>query len=150
MDKWTIEDFQKEIEVANHEEKKELLIKFMDNFDVFENKDMLLKWRAELTEVKEQFKIEDDIKCREDIEQGEAELYKCIKSIKNYKEDEEYYAKVYDNLDITDPLNKIDNYLSKAWITIIREDNNMYSSKLFMTGEDNAIETFNEHFVKLK
>lgn len=148
MDNWTIEDFQKEIEVANHEEKKELLIKFMDNFDCFENKELLLKWRAELTEVKEQSKIEDDIKCRKDIEKGEVELYKCIKSIKNYKEGEEYYVKIYDNLDITNPLNKIDDYLSKAWIFIIREDNNIYSSRLFMPGEDNAIETFNEHFIK--
>jgi len=153
MSNWTIEDFQKEIEVANHEEKKELLIRFMDNFDVFENKDMLLKWRSELTEIKEQSKIEDDIKCRKDIEQGEVELYKCIKSIKNYKEGEEYYAKIYDSLrhlkTSGENISKeVDNYLSKAFIFIIREDNNIYSSRLFMPGEDNAIETFNEHFIK--
>lgn len=147
MDNWTIEDFQKEIEIANHEEKKELLIRFIDNFDVFENKDMLLKYRAELIDVKEQFKIDDDRKCREDIKQGKVKLHKCIKSIKNYKEGNEYYVKIFDKIELKDNSNEIDNYLSKENIFIIRESKGLYISSKFIVDEDNVIEKFNEHFV---
>ena len=79
---YTIEQF--EIDFDNSyslETKREVLEKALDTFDVSDSdiKETLLKYKEALKDLQTEMKIEEDLKCKSDIENGVAELYTCIK-----------------------------------------------------------------------
>jgi hypothetical protein len=101
---YTIEQF--EIDFDNSytlESKREVLEKALDTFDVSDSdiKETLLKYKDTLKDLQTEMKIEEDLKCKSDIENGVAELYTCIKDCDglglNLKSGTNYYIN-YDDV----------------------------------------------------
>ena len=98
---YTIEDFQ--IEMQNAETPEEMtgvIDKLLDSdIDVSnpEIKEMILEYRAQIEDYRNDMLVEDDRVINEWIESGKCELYICKKSISSYNEGERYYVKVNDD-----------------------------------------------------
>jgi hypothetical protein len=101
---YTIEQF--EIDFDNSyslDSKREVLEKALDTFDVSDSdiKETLLKYKDTLKDLQTEMKIEEDLKCKSDIENGVAELYTCIKDFDglglNLKSGTNYYIN-YDDV----------------------------------------------------
>ena len=96
---YTLEQFELDFENAsNIEAKHEALIKALDNFDPYDPivKETLLKHREELKDLRTDLAVEEDIRCNKDIDNGEVELYTCIKESDGYTVGHNYYVKIDD------------------------------------------------------
>lgn len=99
---YTIEQF--EIDFDNSysiESKREVLEKALDNLDIEDNdvKDIISKYKDDLKDLETEIKIEEDLKCKSDIENGVAQLYTCIKDyeVLDFKSGSNYYIN-YDDI----------------------------------------------------
>ena len=97
---YTIEQFELDFENSySLESKREVLEKALDTFDVTDSeiKETLLKYKEELKDLHSEMKIEEDLKCKSDIENGVAELYTCIQDYDTLKCGNSYYIQ-YDDI----------------------------------------------------
>ena len=79
---YTIEQFEIDFENSyTVESKREVLEKALDAFDFSDSeiKETILKYKDDLKDLQTEMKVEEDLKCKSDIENGVAQLYTCIK-----------------------------------------------------------------------
>jgi hypothetical protein len=95
---YTIEQFVEEFEEAQTPDaKNEVLLKLLDSdIDVVDNKELLIEYKAQIQDLKEQINIEEDIKINDLIENGSMELYTCTKSVNEFVEGPNYYVQIDD------------------------------------------------------
>ena len=121
---YTIEQFQIDIEEAtNTDAKSEILIKAIgelgaSNPDV---KEILLQYKNELKDYKEQLVDEEDALCKMFIEAGEYELYTCKKDMTDFglQENEPYYIKIDDVGKVYETSITADNPIIREYISKI-------------------------------
>jgi hypothetical protein len=79
---YTIEQFEVDFENSyTVESKREVLEKALDTFDFSDSeiKETILKYKDDLNLLQTEMKVEEDLKCKSDIENGVAQLYTCLK-----------------------------------------------------------------------
>ena len=79
---YTIEQFEIDFENSyTVESKREVLEKALDAFDFsdYNIKETILKYKDDLKDLQTEMKVEEDLKCKSDIENGVAQLYTCVK-----------------------------------------------------------------------
>lgn len=79
---YTIEQFEIDFENSyTVESKREVLEKALDTFDFSDSdiKETILKYKDDLKDLQTEMKVEEDLKCKSDIENGVAQLYTCLK-----------------------------------------------------------------------
>ena len=101
---YTIEQFEIDFENSyTVESKREVLEKALDTFDFSDSdiKETILKYKDDLKDLQTEMKVEEDLKCKSDIENGVAQLYTCIKDYDGLgltlKSESNYYIN-YDNV----------------------------------------------------
>jgi hypothetical protein len=151
---YTIEQFVEEFEEAQTPDaKQEVLLKLLDSdIDVVDNKELLIEYKAQIADLREQINIEEDIKINDLIDKGLMELYVCKKAVDKFVEGSRYYVHIYDyksklvaieGVDIPDDIKAyVDNIKPLIWIVT---DNGIGSLKYkrLVTDFD-----FSEHFTK--
>jgi len=158
MTEYTIEQFESDFEDASFDKKVDILKNALDIFDTSnpEVKEVLLKFKNEISDIKEQMDIEQDIKCNKDIDSGTLQLYKCIKELDGYVVGHTYYVKIDDVKSLYSSSQVISDKL-KGFIDSIKpiiwiyKDNGIGTLKyktLFFNGKDS--ENFSEYFEKIK
>lgn len=95
---YTIEQFVEDFEMAQTPEaKQEVLLKLLDSdIDVVDNKEIILEYRAQIKDLKEQLDIEASAVIDIQIEQGFVELYTCNKSVNEFVQGSRYYVQIDD------------------------------------------------------
>jgi len=80
---YTIEQFIEEFEEAQTPDaKQEVMSRLLDSdIDLVDNKELLIEYKAQIQDLKEQINIEEDIKINDLIENGSMELYTCTKRL---------------------------------------------------------------------
>lgn len=156
---YTIEQFQIDIEEAtNTDAKSEILIKAIGELDASnpEVKEIILQYKNELKDYKEQLVDEEDALCKMFIEGGEYELYTCKKDMTDFglQENEPYYIKIDDvgkvyEASITAENPIIKEYISKIEpiVYIIVDDG--IGSKKRRTNYMKSLLNFEENFEKV-
>jgi hypothetical protein len=151
---YTIEQFIEEFEEAQTPDaKNEVLLKLLDSdIDVVDNKELLIEYKAQLVDLREQLDIEEDIKINDLIERGSMELWTCTKSVNEFVEGSNYYVEIDDyksklvaieGIDIPDAIKA---YVSgiKPLIWIVTDSGiGSLKYKVLVTDFD-----FSEHFTK--
>ncbi len=97
-EEYTIEQFIEDFEDAQTPDaKQEVLLKLLDSdIDVVDNKELLIEYKAQIQDLKEQLDIEADAVINIQIEQGFVELYTCTKSVNEFVEGSRYYVQIDD------------------------------------------------------
>ncbi len=95
---YTIEQFIEEFEEAQTPDaKQEVMLRLLDSdIDLVDNKELLIEYKAQIQDLKEQINIEEDIKINDLIENGSMELYTCTKSVNEFVEGNRYYVQIDD------------------------------------------------------
>jgi hypothetical protein len=95
---YTIEQFIEEFEEAQTPDaKNEVLLKLLDSdIDVVDNKELLIEYKAQIADLREQINIEEDIKINDLIDKGLMSLYTCTKSVNEFVEGSNYYVEIND------------------------------------------------------
>jgi hypothetical protein len=95
---YTIEQFVEEFEEAQTPDaKNEVLLKLLDSdIDVVDNKELLIEYKAQIADLREQINIEEDIKIDDLIDKGLMSLYTCTKSVNEFVEGSNYYVEIDD------------------------------------------------------
>ena len=95
---YTIEQFVEDFEDAHTPDaKNEVLLKLLDSdIDVVDNKEIILEYKAQIRDLKEQLDIEEDIKINDLIDNGSMELYVCKKAVDKFVEGSSYYVHMDD------------------------------------------------------
>lgn len=95
---YTIEQFVEDFEMAQTPDaKNEVLLKLLDSdIDVVDNKEIILEYRAQIKDLKEQLDIEASAVIDIQIEQGFVELYTCNKSVNEFVQGSRYYVQIDD------------------------------------------------------
>lgn len=95
---YTIEQFVEDFDDAQTPEaKNEVLLKLLDSdIDVVEHKELLIEYKAQIRDLKEQLDIEEDIKINDLIDNGSMELYMCNKGVNEFVEGSSYYVHIDD------------------------------------------------------
>lgn len=151
---YTIEQFIEEFEEAQTPDaKNEVLLKLLDSdIDVVDNKELLIEYKAQIRDLKEQLDIEKDIKINDLIDKGLMSLYTCTKSVNEFVEGSNYYVEIDDyksklvaieGIDIPDAIKA---YVSgiKPLIWIVTDSGiGSLKYKVLVTDFD-----FSEHFTK--
>jgi hypothetical protein len=151
---YTIEQFIEEFEEAQTPDaKNEVLLKLLDSdIDVVDNKELLIEYKAQIRDLKEQLDIEEDIKINDLIDKGLMSLYTCTKSVNEFVEGSNYYVEIDDyksklvaieGIDIPDAIKA---YVSgiKPLIWIVTDSGiGSLKYKVLVTDFD-----FSEHFTK--
>lgn len=97
--KYTIEQFEIDFENATLEQKSKLLDRALDSVDSSNGsawKEIFIKYKEDLKDIINQNNIEENYRCLKDIETGVAELYTCIDSIFDFKQNHNYYVRIDD------------------------------------------------------
>jgi hypothetical protein len=79
---YTIEQFETDYNNCySVEAKRKILEKALDTFDFSDDniKETILKYKDDLKDIQTEMKVEEDLKCKSDIENGVAQLYTCVK-----------------------------------------------------------------------
>ena len=130
---YTIEKLKSDFENAQSlEDKQQVLIDMIDEVSsdfINEHKETLQQYRNELQEIHNKMKQEDHESITKKIESGEIQLYTCTKSVKSYKEGQNYYVYVMDGPSVV--------------LNFIVNDGELKSKRLVYDFD------FNEHFTKL-
>lgn len=96
--KYTLEQFEIDMENASPEKKSELIEKAVDTLDIDPtDKDTILKkHREDLEDLKLQLEIEDNERCIKEIENGKLGTYTCIKDYTpaNASAGQNYFVKI--------------------------------------------------------
>ena len=95
---YTIEQFIEDFEDAQTPEaKNEVLLKLLDSdIDLVDNKELLIEYKAQIQDLREQIDIEEDIKINDLIDNGSMELYMCNKGVNEFVEGSSYYVHIDD------------------------------------------------------
>ena len=95
---YTIEQFIEEFEEAQTPDaKQEVMSRLLDSdIDLVDNKELLIEYKAQIQDIKEQISIEEDIKINDLIENGSMELWTCTKSVNEFVEGSRYYVHIDD------------------------------------------------------
>jgi hypothetical protein len=95
---YTIEQFIEEFEEAQTPDaKQEVMLRLLDSdIDLVDNKELLIEYKAQIQDLKEQISIEEDIKINDLIENGSMELYTCTKIVNEFVEGNRYYVQIDD------------------------------------------------------
>jgi hypothetical protein len=73
------------------------MLRLLDSdIDLVDNKELLIEYKAQIADLREQINIEEDIKINDLIERGSMELYTCTKSVNEFVEGSNYYVMVDD------------------------------------------------------
>jgi len=95
---YTIEQFIEEFEEAQTPDaKQEVMLRLLDSdIDLVDNKELLIEYKAQIADLREQINIEEDIKINDLIDKGLMELYTCTKSVNEFVEGSRYYVQIDD------------------------------------------------------
>jgi hypothetical protein len=95
---YTIEQFIEEFEEAQTPDaKQEVMLKLLDSdIDLVDNKELLIEYKAQIADLREQINIEEDIKINDLIDKGLISLYTCTKSVNEFVEGSSYYVQIDD------------------------------------------------------
>jgi hypothetical protein len=95
---YTIEQFREEFEEAQTPDaKQEVMLRLLDSdIDLVDNKELLIEYKAQIADLREQINIEEDIKINELIDKGLMSLYTCTKSVNEFVEGSNYYVEIDD------------------------------------------------------
>jgi hypothetical protein len=95
---YTIEQFIEDFEMAQTPDAKQAVFQKLteSDIDLVDNKELLIEYKAQIQDLKEQINIEEDIKINDLIENGSMELYTCTKSVNEFVEGSRYYVQIDD------------------------------------------------------
>ena len=95
---YTIEQFIEEFEEAQTPDaKQEVMLRLLDSdIDLVDNKELLIEYKAQIADLREQINIEEDIKINDLIDKGLMSLYTCTKSVNEFVEGSNYYVEIDD------------------------------------------------------
>jgi hypothetical protein len=95
---YTIEQFIEEFEEAQTPDaKQEVMLKLLDSdIDLVDNKELLIEYKAQIADLREQINIEEDIKINDLIDKDLMSLYTCTKSVNEFVEGSRYYVQIDD------------------------------------------------------
>jgi len=95
---YTIEQFIEEFEEAQTPDaKQEVMSRLLDSdIDLVDNKELLIEYKAQIADLKEQISIEEDIKINDLIDKDLISLYTCTKSVNEFVEGSNYYVQIDD------------------------------------------------------
>ena len=95
---YTIEQFIEEFEEAQTPDaKQEVMLRLLDSdIDLVDNKELLIEYKAQIADLREQINIEEDIKINDLIENCLMELWTCTKSVNEFVEGSRYYVQIDD------------------------------------------------------
>ena len=95
---YTIEQFIEDFEMAQTPDAKQALFQTLieSDIDLVDNKELLIEYRAQIADLREQLHIEEDIKINDLIDRGSMELYVCKKAIDEFVEGSSYYVMIDD------------------------------------------------------
>jgi len=151
---YTIEQFGKEFEEAQTPDaKQEVMLRLLDSdIDLVDNKELLIEYKAQIADLREQINIEEDIKINDLIDKGLMSLYTCTKSVNEFVEGSNYYVEIDDyksklvaieGIDIPDDIKAyVDNIKPLIWVVTDSGIGSLKYKRL-VTDFD-----FSEHFTK--
>jgi hypothetical protein len=95
---YTIEQFIEDFEMAQTPDAKQALFQNLieSDIDLVDNKELLIEYRAQIADLREQLHIEEDIKINDLIDRGSMVLMTCIKSVDEFVEGSSYYVMIDD------------------------------------------------------
>jgi hypothetical protein len=95
---YTIEQFGEEFEEAQTPDaKQEVMLRLLDSdIDLVDNKELLIEYKAQIQDLREQINIEENIKINDLIDKGLMSLYTCTKSVNEFVEGSNYYVEIDD------------------------------------------------------
>ena len=95
---YTIEQFIEDFEMAQTPDAKQALFQTLieSDIDLEDNKELLIEYRAQIADLREQLHIEEDIKINDLIDRGSMVLMTCIKSVDEFVEGSSYYVHIDD------------------------------------------------------
>ena len=95
---YTIEQFIEDFEAAQTPDAKQALFQTLieSDIDLVDNKELLIEYRAQIADLREQLHIEEDIKINDLIDRGSMELYVCNKAVDEFVEGCSYYVMIDD------------------------------------------------------
>ena len=95
---YTIEQFIEDFEMAQTPDAKQALFQTLieSDIDLEDNKELLIEYRAQIADLREQLHIEEDIKINDLIDRGSMVLMTCIKAIDEFVEGSSYYVMIDD------------------------------------------------------
>jgi hypothetical protein len=151
---YTIEQFIEEFEEAQTPDaKQEVMLRLLDSdIDLVDNKELLIEYKAQIADLREQINIEEDIKINDLIDKGLMSLYTCTKSVNEFVEGSNYYVQIDDvksklvaieGIDIPDAIKAyVDNIKPLIWVVTDSGIGSLKYKRL-ITDFD-----FSEHFTK--
>lgn len=165
--KYTLEQFELDMENASIDQMDGFLTKAVDCFDVSDPivRETLLKYKEDLQDIREQMDLESDADISKGIEKGKFKLYKCIKDISWYNVGQNYYVHIDNPADflsqktisevagISDEASKyISSIAPLAWIVKDRGLGTLKKKYMFgLTQSSKGIDAdFSEYFEILK
>lgn len=133
---YTLDQFEIDFKNATTDGKTEVLIKALDNLDVFNPliKETLLKYKDQLKDIRTQMRIDEDLSCTKDIDSGTLVLYKCLKSYGTKVEGNSYYVKISDLKVNLLQSELVDKYLGDKLIWIYDNRGSQKTKNLFLEG----------------
>ena len=95
---YTIEQFIEDFEMAQTPDAKQALFQTLieSDIDLVDNKELLIEYKAQIADLREQLHIEEDIKINDLIDRGSMELYVCNKAVDEFVEGCSYYVMIDD------------------------------------------------------
>lgn len=95
---YTIEQFIEDFEMAQTPDAKQSLFQKLikSDIDLVDNKELLIEYKAQIADLREQLHIEEDIKINDLIDRGSMELYVCNKAVDEFVEGCSYYVMIDD------------------------------------------------------
>ena len=95
---YTIEQFIEDFEEAQTPDAKQAVFQTLieSDIDLVDNKELLIEYRAQIADLREQLHIEEDIKINDLIDRGSMVLMTCIKAIDEFVEGSSYYVMIDD------------------------------------------------------
>jgi hypothetical protein len=95
---YTIEQFIEDFEMAQTPDAKQAVFQKLteSDIDLVDNKELLIEYKAQIQDLREQINIEEDIKINDLIDKGLMELYICTKSVNEFVEGSRYYVQIDD------------------------------------------------------
>jgi hypothetical protein len=121
---YTIEQFQTDFEMApNVDAKSDILTKALNelDFSIPEAKEVLLQYKNEFKDYKEQLEEEEDKLCNDLIERGEYEVFICKENSEEFgfEKDSSYYIKIDDVAQVYEASITSENPIIKEYISKI-------------------------------
>lgn len=95
---YTIEQFIEDFDDAQTPDAKQAVFQKLieSDIDLVDNKELLIEYKAQIQDLREQLDIEEDIKINDLIDNGSMELMTCIKSVDEFVEGCSYYVMIDD------------------------------------------------------